>query len=278
MNNVKFCRVSWKCCYYIIIALIIVYVFSPVIIGIVNITLSVENSHGWEFRIKTMIAVIWSLTDLSLNTLLTVLYIRGLHEFAIQKYFNPSTVNDQYLKERARSNYCHKCLYSLCFDRLKYHKQYGDVKLLDDRQHELMLEATRFTVLYVFTWILNFVALLIFIGIYLLYTLWYDPNHIDGTGITFENIKYMSIILGIYFKEIASLTAINLSWVFSHSKYEKICGKCDSFTKECCESLVRRSNHRVAREINIPLVQSLNDNNTLQLGQPLLSEPQLPDK
>ena len=150
-------------------------------------------------------------------------------------------------------------IYLCCFDTLRYHKKYGkDIGCLDDRQHELMVEATRFTVLFVFTWILNFMALLAIIALISVHEYF---NTMDGTGSIVKNIQYMMITIALYFKEIASLIAVRLSWKFSHSRYEKICGKCDSFTKECCQSLVRRNNEKVAHEINIPLIQSSNANN-----------------
>ena len=128
LDHMKFCGMKWKCCYYIIIALITWYFLIPPFYEIINVTLNVHNSGGHEEEIKMYIIASGIIADFLINTLLTYLYVKGLHEFAVQRYGNTLSLNQKY-------NY----------------------ELLDDRIHELMLEATRFAVLFIFTWISNFV-------------------------------------------------------------------------------------------------------------------------
>ena len=68
-----------------------------------------------------LVDVEFLIIEFVLNALLLSLYVKALHQFAIDRYFDMN-------ETRKNLN--------------------GDTKLIDTRQHELMIEATRHTVLF----------------------------------------------------------------------------------------------------------------------------------
>ena len=67
-----------------------------------------------------------------------------------------------------------------------------------------------------------------------------------------------SAILPVYFKEMTLLTAIHLSFKFSHKKYEKRCN--------CCDKRMKHYFHKDARKENKKRI------NQIELEQRLLTE------
>ena len=181
-----------------------------------------------------ILVIIYILLDLSINTLLLCLYVKALHIYS---------------KVFARDNSNHKG------------------RLLDDRQHELMLEAARYTVLFGTLLLFN-VCGIVGIGIYLYYlTRKNSTNYADATELISQCIGLCVLVV----KEVLLLMATKLSFIFSHSDYEKLCKKCDEFVKERCQDLVRKRNgyygNKTVREI---VVNSNTSNN--QINQPLLGD------
>ena len=154
----------------------------------------------------TLIKIIWLslslILDIVINALLLYLYVKALHHFAIEQYFR---------SEVARANL-------------------NGGTLLDDRQDELMLEATRYTVLFSILLIINVVGISLGIIIYICLR----------TG--FHNVGDCIFMVCVLAKDVGLLVAIQFSFKFSHSTYEKRCQRCDKWMKHCCRELVRKSN------------------------------------
>ena len=176
----------------------------PPLYEIANMILNNENSGGHKQEIKMYIIASGVIADFLINTLLTYLYVKGLYEFTIQRYGNKLSLN-----RKKKYNY----------------------QLLDDRINDLMSEATRFAVLFIFTWISNFI---IFLAIIVMYSRFVSTS----------NGHYYHILGGVIalaIKQSSLLIAITLSWKFSHTKYEKVCNKCHICIKDCCEKLVKKN-------------------------------------
>ena len=165
--------------------------------------------------------------DVIINISLLYLYIISLHAYSIQHYFD---INDNYP--------------------------------INDRQHELMIEATRYAVLFGLSAIYNIIGIFIFCGI---------ASYIYF-GITIvtqldSNIKsqVIYIILGIiiFFKEIMMLQAIHLSFKFSHRKYESkyCCYYCDKWMKRKCHKIAMKANKNEIIKRNLQYQQKLLSNN-----------------
>ena len=153
--------------------------------------------------------------DTIIDSALLYLYVKSLHEYAIEQYFKIDI---------ARNNLN------------------GITKLLDDRQHELMLEAARYTVLYSMIVVVNFVIIILAVIGCIIY-----KSLPDSEQIAFLSLGFTAIFVCISIKESFLLMAIQLSFIFSHSTYEKICKKCDNWVKNCCQEMVRRKNENILR-------------------------------
>ena len=196
--------------------------------GILNIELDAKNTNGHELYYKAIVVIVGIIADLSINTFVTVSYITGLHSIAKEQYGQ----RHQEMKLR-----------------------YGQ-KATDDRVHELIIEATRYTVLFIWVWILSFIAFICFITVCIVGTSQLDMA-VDHIGDKFENFRFIMIFIGVYLKEIALLIAIRLSWKFSHEQYMKRCDSgCHSCINQCCKDLV---NDGIEKQISLT-----------QLKQPLL--------
>ena len=94
-----------------------------------------------------------------------------------------------------------------------------------------MLEATRYAVLFLFTW---FASLVLFVAIFIVYVF------------STQDFGVIILLFAITMKEIILLIAITLSWKFSHVPYEKICEnkciKCHSWMERYCEDLISSNN------------------------------------
>ena len=167
-----------------------------------------------------LIAAIFAILTISLmivsNALLLYFYIKGLHVFAHKHYFRVENKENENV-------------------------------LLDDRIHELMLEATRYFVVFGGCMIVDIVFGII--GC----CAWMHRYH-QGT----ESSEFMlQIIVEILtFTEITMLlSAIYLSFKFSHKKYEKICYYCDDWTKSYCHNITRRRQRKYFKQYQLAQLQ-----------------------
>ena len=231
LMNIKLCGISWKYLYFIIIIFVILYSLCFPAYKIIDAAL-VD-----DLILLTVTATLGVISDLLTNTLITSLYLKGLHEIAVIEY----GIADRKIKAK-----------------------YGE-EAIDSRVHELMLEATRYAVLFVFVW---FTSMIFFVTILIVYVFSTEDFLISG-----HNGGSVILLFAGTIKEITLLIAITLSWKFSHVPYEKICDnkciKCHSWMQRCCENLVTSSNlengGKVIKEINI----NVNGPNN-ELRKPLL--------
>ena len=116
-------------------------------------------------------------------------------------------------------------------------------KLLDTRQHQLMLEAARYSVLFSMPLAVNFLSIFVAMIVYI-----YNQSLSDFEQDWMEFVYGCLISSFLMTKEFFLSMAIQLSFIFSHSTYEKICKKCDERVEECCEAMVRRKNANKGRK------------------------------
>ena len=208
--------VSTKCTNFILI-LMIIYVVWPA--GYVSVTaVGIWGQLSFDtISLQILWFILGFVLDSTINGLLLFLYIKALTKFAMEAYFN--------LDEERRRLF------------MNHQRQ-----LLDDRQHEIMLEAARYTVLFTMVTMINASAIILAICM-LIYDESLPESNQNGMG--FNNVGVCCFIIWAYAKEFFLLMAIQLSFVFSHSTYERRCKYCDKSAKKCCEDLVRRKNRRI---------------------------------
>ena len=126
---------SAKCvCPFIIIILITLDIIVPVLYMCLT-WLNLSNDFQNEIWLMGSAFTLWitqTILEIAINALLLYLYVRTLHRFAMHGYFNYKVAKDDA-------------------------NRHGD--LLDDRQHELMLEATRYTVSFSVVLIANLIGI-----------------------------------------------------------------------------------------------------------------------
>ena len=128
-------------------------------------------------------------------------------------------------------------------------------QLLNDKQHELMLEAARYTVLFTAVVIFNVVWIIVGVGYYLYKKELLKFND-DIANARLAYIGSTMLVLFLTAKEILLLLAIQLSFQFSHTKYLKICGRCDRCVKERYHKLAWKRNRAIAKvyDLQVPLL------------------------
>ena len=125
------------------------------------IFLAIAGEGAWtSMLLKTALIISGFILDIAINALLLYLYVKALHESAIAKYC---------ILDTARGNL-------------------NGTKLLDTRQHEMMVELTRYSVLLSMALIVNFVAII-------LAPIMYFCNKSDSEQ---EEIKYVNVCLFSY--------------------------------------------------------------------------------
>ena len=201
-----------KYMYHVIAMLIGLYTIMPVFWILLNVAkpwipfLYLTETHGsYKHLVQLIIGILEYLLDLAINSLLLFLYVKALHVFS-NCFYRANTVG----------------------------------KLLDDRQHELMLEAARYTVVFSVAFCFNLLGLVVLvIGAYI------REQLLD------TSFGYICSSFGMFFllgKDVFLLMAIKLSFIFSHSKYEKVFTKCDESVKNYCQDLVAKRKEDKLRE------------------------------
>lgn len=148
--------------------------------------------------------------DITINSLLLGLYVKALH------------------------------VYSKTYARNDVNK---DTELLDDKQHELMLEAARYSVLFSALLLFNLLGIIVTIFLFAMLSIRNKSHHIDNYD-TLNLIGQCILIFFQFGKEVILLIAIQLSFIFSHVPYEKLCNRCDKWVKKYCQDLVRKRSGR----------------------------------
>ena len=159
---------------------------------------------------KQFIPICIGVDSILINLSLLFFYTRGLYLYAFRVYGNEAMA-----------------------------EKLINTNLVNDRIHELMLEATRYVVLFGGVTIGDIVFIIVgYVG------LGY-PYPPDGTV---ECSKSVFIIIGIFvgMKEISILLiSIYLSWIFNHDTYLKICGKCHNIVNSICIGCVKRRQRKL---------------------------------
>ena len=167
--------------------------------------------------------------DVTINLLLLYFYIKGLHIFSINHYFEIDS-NDKYP--------------------------------INDRQHELMLEATRYTVLFGISAIVNVIGFFVFGGIILyIYGIMMQSDDIKETSWSY--ILWMLLEIYFWIRHSVMLTSIHLSFIFSHRKYESkyCCYHCDKWMKSKCHKIAIEANKNETIKRKLQYEQVLLPNN-----------------
>ena len=216
-----------------IFSLIVLYPVLPVLIIVINISFD-EQDRRRTLQILAVSA--WALVDLAINLILLFVLTKALHTFSLKHYWR----------------------YDVAAAALN-----ASVCIIDDKQHELMIEVTRYNVLFGSAALINIACLLGFIA----GSLWSESVITDGT-INSIIVSFLGFLV-LFTKEMALLTAIFLSFKFSHVKYEKVL--------KCCDVWVKRGCHRIARQRNDRQCMRYNKNNAQMLKRPLLVDSQNED-
>ena len=111
--------------------------------------------------------------------------------------------------------------------------------LLNDKEHELMLEVTRYVVLFSSVVITD----LVLIGIAAIVVYTHEDAYADA------KCDYMIMVFVIIFTEvIVFLQSIHLSFIWNHEKYEKKwrCGHFHECVVELCYKLVKRRHREIS--------------------------------
>ena len=149
--------------------------------------------------------IVWMILLLLVNSLLLCFYVKGLHNLT------------------------------------KIYPNAKDGELLNTRVHELIIEESRYVVLFSILMCFD----LIFGIIYVIMG--------AGTGLNNSKITTILFIIGLM-QLIVLIQSVFLSFKFHHDKYEKICCFCDKFVRKQCEKIVRRPIQNKSNELRSSLL------------------------
>ena len=122
-----------------------------------------------------------------------------------------------------------------------YYFRYKEARrnILDDRVHELMLESTRYFVLFGSCIIFDIIIGSIGCMTWILHTM--EGGALNGkTELSLTIITECVVAIDM----ILLLSAIYLSFKFNHDKYEIVCYYCDVRVKDKCHSIVKRRHRK----------------------------------